>query len=171
MKAAKKQSVVVKILLAVLAVLVILGGLTAAAIYKWYSSPETQEKLGAARDLVRMSVEASQAPGAKELRNLGCRQAAIFDKDQADRYLASIGKVMAAPNSEKLQVPLVLCGIERSRNLSCESVAGAYGSAAENAEEEVLVMVQKQGLLQEVVCAGVYSKKGSLVQKIDVSRM
>lgn len=171
MKAAKKQSIVVKVVLGILAVLAVLGALTAAAIYKWYTAPETQEKLGAAKDLVRMNIEAARAPGAEELRKLGCQQAAIFDKEQAARYLESIGKVMAAPGTEKVRIPLVFCGVQPSSKLTCETVAITYGASVPGAGAEVLVMIQTQSIPQELICSGVYDREGTLVRKIEPGEM
>jgi type II secretory pathway pseudopilin PulG len=153
------------VLLGILVVFGMLAAVTVIAIYRWFQSPEVQERVGAAKDVMSMTMKAMNAPGTAELRAIGCFQAAIFDAEQADQYLGSIGR-LTDEGAEEVRLPLVLCTAEKDRTVPCDRVAATYGGAGP-AGDSALVMVQSTGFPQKIQCAGVYAKDGSIIEPID----
>lgn len=164
--AQQKKSIVLKVVVGILAVGFVLASLTFAAIYKWYSSPATQERLGAAKDFMRLMVVAAKAPGADELRKLGCDQAAVFTKEEAAAFMESLGKF--APKEERgtVEVPMIFCNVRVKKELTCKDLTLSYAAAVSEAPSEVLVLMQTQSFPQKVVCSGLYLKDGTLVEAL-----
>ena len=157
---------VLKVVLGVLAMFAVLAVLSVVAIYKWYSRPETQEQLGAAKDFFKLMATAAKAPGAEQLRKLGCDQAAVFTKEEAASFMESLGKF--APDEERgtLEVPMIFCNVRVKKELNCKDLTLAYAASVVEAPNEVLVLMQTQSFPQQVVCSGLYLKDGTLVEAL-----
>ena len=161
--AERKRSMVLKVVVGILAVFFVLAALTLVAIYRWYSSPETQEQLGAAKDFMKLMVKAAKAPGAEELRKLGCEQAAVFTKEEAADFMTTLGKFAPKEEQGTMEVPMIFCNVRIKKDtLTCKDLTLTYASAVSDAPNEVLVLMQTQSFPQQVVCSGLYLKDGTL---------
>lgn len=154
-----------RILLAVFAlgVVVIVG--IAVAAYRFSQRPEVKEKMGAIGDLVKMAAAAANAPGAAELRALGCRQAVIMDGAQLtainDRVGRLAGDADAGEGPYDTAMVSVWCTPARGHQLSCPGLARTYGAAVPSAKEPFYVVLQDpRG--QEAECQGFYDRQGNL---------
>jgi hypothetical protein len=164
--AGRKKSIVLKVLAGILIAFIFLGGLTAMAAYRWYSSPETQEQIGAAKDFVKLMIKGAQAPGAEDLRKLGCDQAAVFSAEETAAFMESMGKFAKSEERGTLSVPMILCNVRLKKSIDCKSVTVAYSEAVAESPNEILVMMQTQAFPQQVVCSGLYRKDGTLVESL-----
>jgi hypothetical protein len=164
--AGRKKSIVLKVVGGIMVGFLVLAGLTAFAVYRWYSSPETQEQLGAAKDFMKLMVKAAKAPGAEELRNLGCDQAAVFTQEEAAAFMETIGKFAPADERGSMSVPMIFCNVRVKKELNCKDLTLTYATAVEESPNEVLVLMQTQSFPQQVVCSGLYLKDGTLVESL-----
>jgi hypothetical protein len=157
---------VLKVVLGVVALFSLLGVLTLVAIYRWYSSPQTQEQFGAAKDFMRLMMSAAKAPGAEQLRKLGCDQAAVFTKEEAAAFMESLGKFAPAEERGTMDVPMIFCNVRAKKELTCKDLTLSYAATVPEAPNEVLVLMQTQSFPQQVVCSGLYAKDGTLVEAL-----
>jgi hypothetical protein len=164
--ARQKKSMVLKVLAGVLALFAVLAALSLFAIYRWYSRPETQEQLGAAKDFMRLMMSAAKAPGAEQLRKMGCDQAAVFTKEEAAAFMESLGKFAPPEERGTMDVPMIFCNVRVKKELSCKDLTLTYASSVTEAPNEVLVLMQTQSFPQQVVCSGLYLKDGTLIEAL-----
>ncbi len=167
----KKPNILLRIFLGFLAVGALIVILAGVAIYRWSQSPEVKEKIDAFGGIAKVSMEAMQAPGAAELRKLGCKQASIVDPVKLRQMMESATKLAGEkdPRAEELpQSVIVNCTIQTDQNIPCDEVAKTYVQAARPEKDGFVVVVQAQDFTkQESRCAGRYSKTGALLEKID----
>lgn len=141
------------------AVLLLLAILVGVVVHRAAQSPEGRKVLGMVRDTARVVGESASAPGAKELRELGCDSAMIMD-------LSSWLKVFAAdagtPRSTGGLELFVICGAGVFQTPpTCAQVAQTYVRAVGTARGPFQVMVQKQGR-NKPMCAACYDPAGGL---------
>jgi hypothetical protein len=107
---------------------------------------------------VKLAYDGSNAPGAKELRAMGCDQAMILN---ADDLAPLVGKT-AAPRAEKI---IVTC-IGRSTAVpSCDDAALAYAHAIGPPQGGFIVTVRKTDGKGEH-CMGRYAEDGALARAL-----
>lgn len=148
--------------------LAIVGGLVVAfvavagfGIYRFANTKEGKMVFGAIGDATRLAAEAQNAPGAKEVRALGCDQAMAFDMEKMgklmDRFDAS------APPSGTVMVVCQM-NVFGGKEPSCNDVAHTYLAAAGPPARELLVAVRRQG--GHNACSGVYDPKGTKIRDL-----
>ncbi|MAE97199.1 MAG: hypothetical protein CL910_21320 [Deltaproteobacteria bacterium] len=109
------------------------------------------------------SIAASQnAPGAQELRDLGCDQAMILDPAVFFRMAAGFseefGELGEEAESEDFPSLFVICNTGSGATISCSQVAETYVGAVGRAEDSFMVQVASGG---SDPCQEVYSADGS----------
>ncbi len=164
--AQRKSSVVLKVVVGVLAGFFVLALMTAVAVYRWYNSPATQERVGAVRDFMHLMAKASQAPGAEELRKLGCDQAAVFTKEEAAAFMESLGKFAPAAERGTVDLPMIFCNVRVKTALSCKDLTLGYATSVADGPDQMIVLLQAQTFPQQVVCSGLYARDGTLVESL-----
>jgi len=140
--------------LVVLGLFIVGGGVAAFFVWKYFGKP-----IAAMAEVVK---DGQNAPGTKELRAAGCKDASAMDakklytvlKDFADQ-LGGDTKNMQEPDSPTI----VLCTLKPSKEMTCDEVAETYTSAA-SPKDKFSVLVQK-GKSQE--CSGLYDSSGKKI--------
>ncbi len=138
---------------------VIVGG---AVIYKLLDSPEGRKIVSAVADTTKLTQEAMTAPGATELRKLGCDPAMIMDTERmgaiVSQFVADAG---GAPLADKT---LVMCqvGMLVKTAPTCEEVAKTYLAAVPSPAGAFRVQVSASGDA-EPKCQKRYSQAGIVI--------
>jgi hypothetical protein len=133
-------------------VLAIVGGgfvmmflVAGIAIYFVLSSPKGRTIVGVMGEAVKISAKAQKAPGTKELRAMGCKQAMVMDFEDLTKIM---GKLDAGPRSD--QPPpfgeMVTCSVNPwGTPPACDEVATTYVNAVGPRPKPFIVVVQKAG--------------------------
>jgi hypothetical protein len=136
------------------------------AIYRFATSREGKAVLGAIGDMAQLAQEAQNAPGAKEVRALGCEQAMAMDMDKMQRILderLDAGSSKPAPFSM-----MVVCqvGVLAGDPPRCDAVARAYLSAAPRPARGFAANVQRSGGGNHPLCSVLYDPDGVKVKDL-----
>lgn len=121
-------------------------------------NPEVQRVGRAVRSSVAIATEAQNAPGAREVRALGCDQALVMGMEEFDRLAREIEGDGAAP-PEEINAKVVLCQFFREgQPPSCDLVAQTYAAAVPDETDQLYVMVQRLG--NRNLCEAHYDPSG-----------
>jgi hypothetical protein len=134
------------------------------AAYVAVSSPSGRAIASAAREAVKISLRAQKAPGTKELRAMGCKQAMVMNGEDMTRMTGHLDAGMSnAANAPFGDV--VVCGVNPwSTAPKCEDVAARYVSAVGPRPKPFFVSVQQTG---KAACARLFDGSGTLVEAFD----
>ncbi len=139
-------------LLAAFVVAILIGGFF---VYRWVNEPGRLEALSA-------MAQAADRPGSAEMRALGCDHGMIIKATE-------IAAMTSAETESELPTEvLITCRLEpKTKEVPrCEDVARGYASGAQDAPEAFHVQVHRQTLSKpEVLCEGIYSPDGKLVEE------
>ena len=153
------------IALAIVGGLILLGGLLAAFfVYRFVSSPDGQKIVSAVTSGAALASEAASAPGTKELRGIGCTNAAVFDAAKVEAIARTFGDA-GAPEGLPGERLAIVCEVRRGGTApTCDQVAttylGAIGGRAAG-PFQVTVGVANGG---EPGCEERYSAEGKRVE-------
>ena len=106
-------------------------------------------------------VEATNAPGAQEMRDAGCQEAMVTTVSQLTTLVSSFipegeGTDDFAAMTASQEI-LLFCQVQPwSKAPDCGELARVYGDAVDPDPAQVVVMVQKQGQ-SDPVCSGYYA--------------
>jgi len=122
--------------------LLVVAGLVAYGIHRIYQDPELRNMAEAVEEGVDIMVEARSAPGAEELRELGCDEALVLDVDRMrklmNRFDAGVPPVR--PDEPKLWITCQVGSLGTAP--SCQRAALTFAGAA-RPTEPFMLMVQK----------------------------
>ena len=141
----------------------ICGGVFGYMAYRVSENPEARKAfraMGAGYDLFK---EMHNAPGAQELRDLGCNEAVIFEKDRINEIAT-----MMDENADTLEWDSVACIMHQDEppaGLTCEKVAQTYGGVAKD-QAQFMVSIMVQSSADGELCSGIYDSSGSLVRAL-----
>jgi hypothetical protein len=134
--------------------------LMAIGVYRFAGTKEGKAIFGAVGDAARLMGEAQNAPGAKEVRALGCDQAMAFDMDQ----MGSIMKRFDAPVPPSGTM-MVFCQVGVfDRAPDCDLVARTYLAAAGPPARDLVAAVQRNG--GGSVCSCLYDRHGTKIRDL-----
>jgi hypothetical protein len=149
--------------------LAIVGGLAVLVmavvgfgVWRFASSKEGKAIIGAVGEMATIVAEAQSAPGAAEVRELGCDQAMVLDLDR----MVKIFKMLDAGAPHESYSVMVICqvGVLHGDPPSCDRVASTY-RAAVNATRPFAASVTRSGSHGEV-CSILYDAKGNRVRDL-----
>lgn len=143
--------------------LAIAGGLFAVsavaggyAAWRFSRTPTGRTVVSIARESVRIAVDSQRAPGAAEVRALGCERASVLD---LERFAALVPGDAGAPRSRggglfvACEAPVVAAAPD------CDAVARTYVAAARPARSFAVVV--RRRLRQQNECAALYAPDGA----------
>lgn len=148
--------------------LAIVGGLAAVTValigfglWRFANTKEGKLVFGAIGDAARLAAEAQNAPGAKEVRELGCEQAMAFDMDQMNKLMERFDASAPAEGTK-----LVVCqvGVFNKTPPTCDRVAHTYLAAAGPPARELLVTVNHTGGARS--CSTMYDPTGKKIRDL-----
>ncbi|HJL15915.1 MAG TPA: hypothetical protein RMH99_09675 [Sandaracinaceae bacterium LLY-WYZ-13_1] len=148
-------------------VALVCGGVVTLLGWQVWSSPTVQRGVqiaGAAMDLTR---EAQRAPGAAELRQVGCAQGLVYSPELLERFVDTIRGDAGTPRGAMPTHPLVMCQVRGRATPSCADVARTYFGAVDTPHREAGVTVQHRG---RAICQGVYDADGTRLREADVQQ-
>jgi hypothetical protein len=110
------------------------------------------------RDTARVVGESANAPGTRELRELGCDSAMVMD---LNAWLRVFGADGGTPGQEGAIDRYVICGAGLfATPPSCDRVAQTYAGAVGGVAGSFQAMVQRQGR-NKPLCAACYDASGA----------
>jgi hypothetical protein len=136
-------------------------GLIAFGIYRFAGTKEGKLIFGVIGDATKLAAEAQSAPGAKEVRALGCDQAMAFDMDKMSKIMERFD-ASAPPSGTKMVVCQV--GVFSKTPPACDHVARTYLAAAGPPARELLVSVTQTG--GRSVCSSIYDPAGKKLRDV-----
>ncbi len=159
----KKRSTL-GILLAVIGVGVVAMAIATAIVgYLVWSSPKGREMVGAVGKAIRVARASQNAPGAKELRAMGCKSSMIMSVDDLS---ALSGQKDAAVLADAIE-SLVVCGVSPfTTPPTCDDVSRTYIGAVGRRQRPFLVMVQRTGR-SAAECSVLYEGSGEPLRAVD----
>ena len=147
--------IAIVIVVAVLLVLVIVVGVV---VHRAATSPEGRKVLGIVRDTARVVGESANAPGTKEIRDLGCDSAMVMDMSA---WLRVFGADGGMPRQQGQIDRIVICGARLfGTPPTCDRVAQTYVGAVGTVPGPFQAIVQRQGR-NRPLCAACYDASGA----------
>jgi hypothetical protein len=144
--------------------LAIVGGLVALvvavaafAVYRAASSPEGKKIIGAIGGATKLMAEAQSAPGAAEVRALGCEQAMVIDTERMAELFRD-GDA-SAPGAAQPGV-VVVCQVVSGDGPTCDAVAHTYATAAPAGHRGFAVTVSRGRGSGVNTCESTYDASG-----------
>lgn len=117
---------------------------------------------------VTLFQEASNAPGTKELRALGCSRALVIPFDKLADIMRNIS-ADAARDIDRERLPgdgtMIVCQVTTSDKpaLACPDIARAYARAVPTAPDRFGVTLQQRN---ETVCEGKFTRDGTFIERM-----
>jgi hypothetical protein len=141
--------------------MVVVGGFV---VYRFSQSKEGKMIFGVIGETTKIIAEAQSAPGAAEVRALGCDQGMVLDIDKTNKLFSYLDA--SAPPSGQFSV-MVICqvGYTEDKPPSCDQVSHAYRSAVAHPARGYIATVNKQG--GHTVCSVLYDPSGKKVRDMD----
>ncbi|MCP4003962.1 MAG: hypothetical protein GY725_07180 [bacterium] len=143
----------------------------ATAGYMFVNSERGQELVKGAQELVELVTQAQNAPGAEELRALGCDQAMIMDVGRMMQILGTLGGVDPPDLGEDVSddTLMVLCSMNSSSAgaPTCEQIASTYAAASNATQPFVIFAGENEPESSEQACQGLYSPYGELLSELE----
>lgn len=151
-----------------------LGGTAALAVgvATWARAPEGQDTLSGVRQVLQVVVTGASARGTRELKEVGCSQAAVLDASRVSTLLEQAPRLLGdrRGGSRTADQGMVMCLVQEKRRPTCDQVARTYARAVGEADGAFVAMVRDQSLGGgEVRCAAVYDASGKLLTRLEVT--
>jgi hypothetical protein len=133
-------------------------------VWKLASTPQGKAMFGAIGEATKAAAEAQNAPGAAQVRALGCDQAMVLDMARVSKIFEQLDA--SAPQSSEFSV-LVVCQVGSAGGSapSCDEVARVYRSAAGATARPFAANVKRPGRGGEI-CSSVYDAEGRKVRDL-----
>jgi hypothetical protein len=145
--------------------LAIVGGLIALGVlaiviggYAFIHSDSGKKVVGAIASGAQMAAEAQNAPGAAELRGIGCDQAMVMDMKKFQELGSAFVDGGTQPPSKLPISVTVVCQSHRGNAPSCDQVAATYVEAVGHASGKFSAQVSISGAN---ACSALYSPEGA----------
>jgi hypothetical protein len=136
-------------------------GLIAFSVWRFAGSKEGKAVFGAIGDAARIAAEAQSAPGAAEVRALGCDQAMVIDMERMSQLLERFDA--SAPKGTFSTMVLCQIGASGHEPPSCDRVAETYHAAAGVQARTFAANVSHGGTQ---VCSTLYDAQGNKVRDL-----
>ena len=161
--------------LIVLGVMVVGALVLGIVVFRMMQDPEVRKFVSAAREGMSVYVDAAQAPGAAELRALGCRDAMVVDTERLATIVERLNpdaSVEVPADDEALVSPLLVCLVDGASKVTCPQIVVAYVKAVPDAPEQMLAQVVIRSRGQDRVrCGGSFQRDGTLIRSMDGSAL
>jgi hypothetical protein len=145
------------------ALLVLLLALLALGYFA--STPEGQKVVTVARETFGAMQEFQNAPGAKEVRALGCDQAMIIPMDRVMEIAAPFvdgGTAELPPGSPRLTITCVAPWTASPPK--CQAIADTYVRAVGGRAQGVFLVTTQRPGSQKPACTSMHSESGKLLR-------
>ena len=152
----------------------VIGGI---GVWAFLRTEEGQRVLQVAQDGAAWVVEASNAPGTPELRELGCEAAMVSNADAAvDVFMTLIPEAekqeqlrndLASGAGENLdELRIIVCTVGRFAGPApdCAAISQTYSRAVYDAPDSFYVLAIRQGQ-DAPSCQGIYASDGTLLRE------
>lgn len=151
----KKRSTLTIVLSIIGGGLLLLAIVVGIGIYLVLSSPKGRAIVGVMGDAVKISAKAKKAPGTKELRAMGCKDAMVVDLADFAKMAEYFDAGAAFSSGEDGFGEMVVCSVNPwGTPPSCERVANTYVGAVGTRSKPFIVSVQQTG--SKKACTGLY---------------
>jgi hypothetical protein len=149
------------IALIVVGALFVLGWVAVAVgIGIYFRSDGGKKVAGVIGEGIRMSTEAQNAPGAREIEKAGCSQGMVFDMEKLGEFARAIAGDASAEAAKSDIHTMVLCQVNMiGSSPTCDDVKRAYLGAVPSPPGPFLVQVKKM-TEPDPRCMTTYSAKG-----------
>jgi hypothetical protein len=119
----------------------LIGG---AALWKVSQNPEIKRAMNAAGKGIKLVTKGASAPGAAEVKALGCQQAFVLDATEMFDLLDEFVDGGSAEDRTEFAGMMIFCQT-RSTGPSCEQIATTYAKAAAPAEPFMVTVSKASG--------------------------
>ena len=136
----------------------------AGLLYRYVQTPEGRKIFVFAKGVTKVMAGGFTAPGAKELRALGCQQAIVVDGQDLDRVVDEAEDAGTPPEHVVVRASpvIVSCSVGLAgTSLTCVDVFKAYQAAVPPSARRVAVTVQSAG--GKKICDETFDPDGSSV--------
>lgn len=157
----KKMSGCLIAVIALGAVVALVGVVIAVAVWKLSQDPEVRQIFNAGTAMVKMMQESQTAPGAAEVRGLGCAEAGVVDLRAFLALTPEHGDAGPEASAGKPTI-VVFCQVTEGSGPACDAVAKAYFGAVPHAPGDVEVYVARVGE-KEAKCQRHYAETGESI--------
>lgn len=155
-----------------LVALAILGGLVALTalvvgivVWRFAGTKEGKAVFGAIGEAARIATEAQSAPGAAEVRALGCEQAMVFDAERMAKVVEQLADAGARDMEFSVVVVCKVGVIDRSPP-SCDDVARTYRGALGAVAQPFAANVTRGGGRGGEICSALYDATGKKMRDL-----
>ena len=149
--------------------LAIVGGLAVLVmavvgfgVWRFASSKEGKAIIGAVGEGAKIIAEAQSAPGAAEVRKLGCDQALVLDIERMAKLFEHFDA--SAPHGSYSTMVICQVGVLHSDAPSCDQVASTYRAAVPAARPFAATVTRSGG--HGEICSSLYDAKGNKVKDL-----
>ena len=137
--------------------------LVGAGLWRFAGTKEGKVIFGAIGEATRIVAEAQSAPGAAEVRALGCEQAMVLDTERMAKLFEQLDA--SAGHSDDFGV-MVMCQVGAlGTPPTCDQVAHAYHAAVGTPPRPYAANVRHQGRAGEI-CSTLYDTSGKKVRDL-----
>lgn len=171
----------------VVMILGIIGGTTLlagiVAIVFYLNCEECQQALNIAGEGASMMLEASNAPGTQQMRELGCSNAMVIDMQRFMTMIADKLDESATENSANQEIRkalqaenetqgmLVSCEVRSIKPITgpeCADVMRAYVSGAGEQAAATAHVIVMGSFASNAYCEGIYDQAGNFVREVEI---
>jgi hypothetical protein len=147
--------------------LVVLGFIAlAVGIGVFFRTDGGKKMAGVIGEGIRVSTEAQNAPGAREIEKAGCSQGMVFDMEKMGEFARSIAGDASAEQAEPDIDTMVLCQVNMVGSPpTCDDVKRAYLAAVPSPSGPFLVQVARMTETKPR-CMAMYSAKGEFLKDL-----
>jgi hypothetical protein len=158
------------IALIVVGALFVLGWIAVAVGIGIYLGTDGGKKVaGVVGEGIRMSTEAQNAPGAREIEKVGCSQGMVFDMEKMGEFARSIAGDASAEQAKSEVNTMVMCQVNMLGSPpTCDDVKRGYLGAVPSPPGPFLVQVTRMTEAKPR-CMAMYSEKGDLLKDLKSS--
>lgn len=151
------------LVLAILAGFAIAGALVIGVFaYRFATTEEGKALVSTVGEGVKIMSEAQNAPGAKEIRDVGCTQALVVDVERMGKLMDAGGDAVGE-FSKVITCQVGLLGTAPT----CDQLAKTYVHAAGKPPRGFMVTVTHQRHPQKPTCMKLYSPSGTKVRDLE----
>jgi hypothetical protein len=155
-----------------LIVLAVIGGLVLVVVavisfgvYRFASSKEGKAVFGVLGDMTKVMAEAQSAPGAAEVRALGCDQAMVMDFEKMGSLFELLDA--SAPSNDLSVMIVCQVGVMHAGTVpKCDDIAHTYVRAVKTPPRAFAVTVNHGSGTTAQACSAQYDPRGTKVRDL-----
>lgn len=142
----KKTSGLTILLIIIGGLLLVMGLVIGVVVYKVMSNPKGRAIVSLMGESIKLSQKAQKAPGTKELRASGCKQALVFDFQEIERLMHALEDASTSAQPSPYG-EMVMCSLQPwdDAQLECDALAKTYVGAVGSRSRPFVLSVQRSG--------------------------